>query len=140
MERFGRSEMPSSGLNAEGYIEQTAAKSASTFKGKYTYYTINMTEANMNKNEGNGSLYTSLFSSSNTSWLASRCVEVSSIYSYFRVFSESNNNINAGWLYGSNDSMSTPRGALRPIITIDLNSVIIEGEGTTDSPYTITKK
>jgi len=139
---LGRSKMPKSGLNSEGYIIQEGKKQASALKGKYTYYTFTMTADNMNKSGEDGNLYTSLFShKSNTyQWLASRCVYYDSSHVYFHVFNVYRSGIGAGVLYNSYDSANDYCCVLRPVVTIDLKTVKLEGEGTADSPYTITKR
>jgi len=111
-------------------------------KGKNTYYAFTMGADNMNKEGGDGSAYTNLFSSSNTSWLASRCAICNSSYANFRLFYVSSSRVNAYALYGSDDSANLYGLAVRPVVTINLKSVQIggSGEGTANDTYTITKK
>jgi len=101
-----------------------------------------MTVDNMNKDGGDGSLYTNLFSNtgSNYQWLASRCVYLSSSCVFFSMSYVERNTINANQLYQSYDNTKLYGNTLRPVVTIDLNSVKLEGEGTEQNPYTIVKR
>jgi len=136
-----RSKMPKEGLNNEGYIVQTAPKQASILKGKYTYYCFTMTEDNMNKEVGKGKLYTTLFSNLNgNQWLASRCVTIGNSYAEFYIFATAGSQVTQFYLYNTDNSMRQDYCTLRPIVTIDLKNVKLEGEGSNDSPYTITKR
>jgi len=141
---LGRSNMPSSGLNEEGYIVQQDKKQASTLKGKHTHYTFTMSADNMNKDGEDGNLYTSLFSHTGSSnvyqWLASRCASVGSSYAEYYVFYVHIGSVTSSYLYDSYNNMHNFGYALRPLVTLDLKNVKLEGEGTVDNPYTIIKR
>jgi len=137
---LGRSEMPKSGINAEGCIAQTEPKQANTLNGKYTYYTFTMTAENMNKNGGDGALYTKLFHSLGNVWLASHCVSINNSYATFCIFRIGQTSIYPYDLYRSDDHAVCRGYQLYPVVTIDLRTVKIEGEGTKSSSYTITKR
>jgi len=106
-----RSDMPSTRLNSEGYIVQTERKQANPLKGKYTYYSFTMASDNMNRDGGDGSLYTSLFSHTrgNYQWLASRCVYLGSSDANFYVFYVYSSSVSARNLYYSNSSVERRR-------------------------------
>ena len=117
----------------------TGTSHATTLKGKWTYYSYNMTSSNV------GATYYSMFvpENSTTYWLASRCVYYAdNDWFEFRMFYVSGGTVGAGGLYDSDDYIRSGSYAVRPVVEIDRSSVTIgeTGSGTATSPFSIVAK
>ena len=119
--------------NQDEYITGTATGNGN-FKGKWTYYSFEMSTTTMHAQS-----YIDLFNSSTTTWLASRCVNFSSSDTYFRIFYITNVTIDAHALYISNNYASVASNALRPVVEIDLSKVYVgeTGSGADGDAYSI---
>ncbi len=121
----------------------TGYYSGSTLKGKWTYYTYTIGTNYMDIS------YVELFRYEPTEWtdlkgywLASRCVDLSSDYAFFRMFFVSGGTVDAYWLYDSGDDNHSTSYAVRPVVEIDLTSASVgeSGSGTREDPYSIRSK
>ena len=128
---LGRSEQNS-------YVTGSSYSSGAVFKGKYTYYSYTISNSYMNQN------YVDLFKSSPASWLASRCVTISSDSANFEIFYIDDRTISSYWLYNSSSDDETDRAgyAIRPIVEIDLTKVNVgvTGTGAENDGYSLTLK
>lgn len=70
-------------------------------------------------------------------WVSSRCVNAGSWYADYYVRNVSSGNIDAGYLYHSDNSEGGNECGLRPVITLNTNVQVTEGEGTMENPYKI---
>ena len=110
-----------------------------SFSGRETCYTFKMSTRTMNNQ-----IYVDLFSSSTWSWLASRCVQFSSLdgfyFTMFEVFGNTVDHLDA-FLYSSGDNYRYSN-AIRPIVEIDLTKVNVglTGDGSADTPFSIEAK
>jgi len=130
-----RSQMPST-----GYIEQDkkmiAEKSVII---KNTHYAMSLNASDFGD-------YADLFKSSSqssVSWVASRCtMGYQYITATFMIFSTSLNQVYYSKLYESTGTSTANKKGLRPIVTLDPNTVSIgsTGSGTSDDPFSITRK
>lgn len=121
----------------------TERKQSSSLKGKWTYYTYEMSASVMD------STYLQLFryepgtmTNLKKYWLASRCVSYGSSWAEFRMFYVSNGTVNADYLYNSGVGINYLNCALRPVVEIDLSKVDVgvTGDGSKYSPYSITAR
>ena len=119
-----------------GYV--TGYSNTTTLKGKWTYYSYNMSTSYMT------ATYYSMFvlENSTTYWLASRCVDLSSSTANFRVFFVSGDAVGARWLYDSGSRHDAASFAVRPVVEINLSKVNIglTGDGGENTPYSIEAK
>ena len=110
----------------------------SSFKGKWTYYWYTMSSSYMNQK------YVDLFKCSPTSWLASRCVNYTSVDNDFGfgMFLVGGGYVNAYWLYYSLIYAGNYSFAVRPVVEIDLTKVNvgITGTGADGDGYSLTLK
>ena len=116
----------------------TGYSHATTLKGKWTYYSYNMTSSNV------GATYYSMFvpENSTTYWLASRCVYLNSSAAAFSLFYVSGGSVSASSLYSSSNSSGSNSYAVRPVVEINLSKVNIglTGDGGENTPYSIEAK
>ena len=124
---LGRSEQNSYRI---GYL------STDKLKGKETEYSYTMSSNYMSQ------AYVNLFKSSQTTWLASRCVHDNN-YLVFCMFYVDSNTINASY-FSDSDGRGYGGGdfAVRPVVEIDLSKVNVglTGDGSSSSPFSIEAK
>ena len=129
-ERYGLSDQ-------DNYISGTTTGNSS-FKGKKTYYTFEMSTSTM-KNQ----MYVDLFNTS-IYWLASRCANYYSDVDRFgfSMFYINGRTMNANNLYRPYNGESRAIYAIRPIVEIELSKVNvgITGYGEENTPYSIEAK
>ena len=125
---------------SEQDIYVTGYAQTSTLVGKWTAYTFLMSTSTM-KNQ----TYADLFSSSDSTWLASRCVE----YDFgetrfeFHMFRVEKYNVDSYNMYYSHNIPSYYGSyAIRPIVEIDLTKVNVglTGTGAENDGYSLTLK
>ena len=116
----------------------TGTSHATTLKGKWTYYSYNMTSSNV------GATYYSMFvpENSTTYWLASRRVHFYSSYAYFGLFCVDGGTVDGNTLYYSDSDTHSGSYAVRPVVEINLSKVNIglTGDGGENTPYSIEAK
>ena len=107
------------------------------FKGKWTYYAFTMGTSTM-KNE----IYVELFSSTQRTWLASRCVDPHNDYAYFCLFYVNGNTVDADWLCSSDHDNYYGSYEIYPVVEIDLTKVNVglTGTGADGDGYSLTLK
>lgn len=121
----------------------TGYSQATTLKGKYTYYTYEISSSFMD------SIYLQLFryepgtmNDLSGYWLASRCTNLVESTAAFRMFYVSEGTLDAFNLYYSINGPSNTSYALRPVVEIDLSKVNVgvTGDGSKYSPYSTTAR
>ena len=118
------------------YVKDTSI-GGDSFIGKWTYYKFKMSTTTMNKQ-----IYVELFSSSPTSWVASRCVRMFSVMGAFHVFYVSNTTVDAFGVYDSVGNVGSDIYGIRPVVEIDLSKVNVgqTGTGEENDGYSLTQK
>ena len=119
----------------------------SSLKGLCTYYSYTMGSNYFDDN------YLELFiyqpgtktNLNDIYWLASRCVEKTSITFNFSISYIGNGTLDAEWLYESSspqNSINNTSHSIRPVVEIDLTKVNVglTGDGGVDTPYSIEAK
>ena len=119
----------------------------SSFTGKWTNYSYSISSyatnsmynallTNMSTNSTSGT------TSHTTYWVASRCVNFLMWQADFRMFFVGSGNVDANNLYITNGSTNSPSYAVRPVVEVNLDSVVIggTGSGTASSPYSMALK
>ncbi len=119
----------------------------SSFTGKWTNYSYSISSyatnsmynallTNMSTNSTSGT------TSHTTYWVASRCVNFLMWQADFRMFFVGSGNVDANNLYITNGSTISPSYAVRPVVEVNLDSVVIggTGSGTASSPYSMALK
>ena len=120
------------------YIIEDTLQGNSQFKGKWTWYSFEMSTSTMQNQT-----YVDLFNCSTYTWLASRCVKLSLQTADFGLFYIRNNSVSGNVLFES-DVHNGDRNnlAIRPVVEIDLSKVNVglTGDGGANTPYSITAK
>ena len=102
-----------------------------------TYYNVSQSSSYYD----DSNFYSMIFGTETFFWLASRCVNCSSNYSYadFQLHTVSYSSLRGNYLLYSNGGSIGCNGRLAPVVSLGSGVQIKSGEGTTEKPYVIGK-
>ena len=77
----------------------------------------------------NSDIYSVLFEQEETYWLASRSINCYENYGNFAISGITNNFIGGSGTFNTDTGIGTPSRAIRPVVSLDLNSIRLVGDG-----------
>ena len=77
----------------------------------------------------NSDIYSVLFEQEETYWMASRNINCYENYGNFSISGITNNLIGGSGIFDSDTGIGTPSRAIRPVVSLDLNSIRLVGDG-----------